>query len=299
MNAQAPRAAVITGASGKLARRVAEIALEKYRPQRLILVTRNPDALADLAARGAEVRFGDFADPRSLRAAFAGGERMLLVSTTDLARRNEEHGAAVDAAVASGVGHVVYTSIVGAEPPNPAVVAPGHYFTEQALRRSGMKWTILRNSLYADYQVPEALRAIKASSFVHIRGAGRVAYVARDDCAAVAAAMLMDGGHEGAVYDVTGPYAYDATELATLYGELGGHSVEAVALDDATFIAGLVAAGSGDDHARYGAELVASFGRAIRGGCMASCTDTVARLTGRPARTLREVLVERLKSANP
>jgi NAD(P)H dehydrogenase (quinone) len=160
-----------------------------------------------------------------------------------------------------------------------------------------MKWTVLRNSLYADYQMPEALRAIAAGSFVHIRGAGRVAYVAREDCAAVAAAVLLDSGHESTVYDVTGPHAYDATELATLYGELGGHRVEAIALDDATFIAGLVAASSGDDHARYGAELVASFGRAIRMGHMASCTDTVARLTGRPPRTLREVLAVRLKSA--
>lgn len=298
MNAQTPGAAVITGASGKLARRVAEIALERNRPPRLILVSRSPDALSDLAARGAEVRFGDFADPKSLPVAFAGGERMLLVSTTDLARRNEEHGAAVDAAAASGVKHVIYTSFVGLEPSNPAVVVPGHHFTEQALRRSGMKWTFLRNSLYADYQVPEALRAIETGSLVHNRGTGRAAYVARDDCAAVAAAVLMDDGHEGAVYEVTGPHAYDATELAALYGELGGRRVEAKALDDAAFIAGIVAAaGAGDDHARYGAELVATFGRAIREGYVASCTDTVARLTGRPARTLREVLAEGLKSA--
>jgi NAD(P)H dehydrogenase (quinone) len=286
---------LITGASGQLARRTAEYVFEHYKPDRLILVTRRPDMLADLAARGAEVRFGDFADSASLRAAFAGSKQMLLISNTDLARRNEQHGTAVDAAAAAGVEHVVYTSIVGADPPNPAVVAPGHHFTEEALKRSGMKWTMLRNSLYADYQVPEATRALEARKFVHNRGTGRIAYVARDDCATVAATVLMERGHAGAVYDVTGPQAFDAVELAALYSEVGGHKVEAVALDDETFISGIVAARSGDDHARYGAELVASFGRAIREGYMASCTDVVARLTGKPARSLREVLSAKLK----
>jgi len=295
MSTQTAGATLITGASGQIARRAAAFAIERFQPERLILVTRNPEAVADLAAQGAEVRFGDFADPAGLRPAFAGAERMLLISNTDLARRNEQHSAAVDAAAAAGVKHVIYTSIVGADPANPAVVAPGHYFTEQALARSGMKWTFLRNSLYADYQVPEALRAIEARKFVHNRGTGRIAYVARDDCAAVAATVLMTDGHDGAVYDVTGPQAYDAEELAALYSELGGHKVEVVALDDAAFVAGIVAARSGDDHARYGAELVASFGRAIREGYMASCTDVVGKITGRPARSLREVLEAKLK----
>jgi len=289
---------LITGASGQLARRAAAHALEKYRPGRLVLVTRKPEAAAEFAARGAEVRFGDFADPASLRSAFAGAERMLLISNTDLAKRNEQHGAAVEAAATAGVRHVIYTSIVGADPPNPAVVAPGHYFTEQAIRRSGMTWTFLRNSLYADYQVPEAQKAITSGKIVHNRGTGRVAYVARDDCAEVAATVLMEGGHENVTYDVTGPQAFTAPELAALYGELGGVKIEAVDVDDEAFVKGIVAAsGSGDDHARYGAQLVASFGRAIREGYLASCTDVVARLTGKPARTLRAVIEPRLKPA--
>jgi NAD(P)H dehydrogenase (quinone) len=288
---------VITGASGHLGRRAAELALETCRPNRLILVTRRPAALADLAARGAHVRFGDFDDPKQLRDAFAGGGRMLLVSTTDLAHRSEQHRAAIDAAESAGVEHVIYTSMLSPEPPNPAAVAPSHYSTEQALAQSGLSWTVLRNSLYADYQVPEARRAIETKLLVHNRGAGRVAYVAREDCAAVAAAVLTTDGHEGAVYDVTGRQAYGAAELAVLYGELAGHRIEAVALDDADFIAGLVGADGDDDHARFGAELVASFGRSIREGYLVSCTDTVAKLTGRPARTLRQVLEASLKPA--
>jgi NAD(P)H dehydrogenase (quinone) len=290
-------AILITGASGQLARRAIAHAYERYRPERLILMTRKPEAVAEFVARGAEVRAGDFAHPASLRAAFAGAERMLLISNTNIANRNAEHGAAVEAAAEAGVKHVVYTSIIGADPPNPAVVAPGHYFTEQAIRKTGMKWTFLRNSLYADYQVPEAKKAIEARKIVHNRGNSRVAYVARDDCADVAAAVLMEGGHENVIYDVTGPQAFTAPELAALYGELGGVKIDAVNLDDEAFIKGIMgASGSGDDHARYGAKLVASFGQAIREGFMANVTDVVAKITRRPARTLREVIEPRLKS---
>jgi NAD(P)H dehydrogenase (quinone) len=282
--------AIVTGASGQLGRRTSELALEACGGENLVLVTRNPAALEDLASRGAHVRFGDFDEPASLADAFKGGTRMLLISASDLERRIEQHRAAIRAAAAAGVAHVVYTSGLAPEPPNPAVVAPSHHATEQALLEAGMGWTVLRNSLYAEYQVTEAAAAIAAGRLAHNRGSGRVAYVSRDDCAAVAATVLTSRGHEGCVYDVTGPQAFDAAELAALYGEVGGHSVEMVALDDESFVAGLVGEAREDDHLRYGAELVASFGRSIRDGYMASCTGTVSLLTGRDPQTLRAVL---------
>jgi NAD(P)H dehydrogenase (quinone) len=281
---------LVTGASGRLAQRVVEIALKAVPPQRLILVSRNRSALERFARRGASVRFGDFSDPASLRAAFAGAERMLLVSATDLSRRTEQHIAAIDAAVAAGVRHVIYTSGLSPAPPNPAAVAPSHYATEQRLASTGLAWTVLRNSLYADYQAAEAARAIESGALVHNFGDGKVAYVAREDCAAAAAAVLTGQGHENAIYDITGPHAYGAHDLARLYGSLAGKTIEAVELDDAALIDRLVGEAGGDDHLKYGAELVASFGRSIREGFMASCTDSVRRLTGRPARTLSEVL---------
>ena len=281
---------VITGASGQLARRAAELALAKAAPADLILTTRTPAALGDLAARGVTVRGADFADPGTLRAAFSGGERLLLVSATDLINRTAQHEAAIDAAKAAGVAHVIYTSGLKPAPPNPAVVAPSHFATEQALARSGLKWTILRNSLYADYQLPEAQRALETGVLVHNRGRGTVAYVAREDCAAVAAAVLLQPGHDGAVYEITGSASFDAAALVRLYAKLGGRVITARALDDAAFVASLVGDAASDDHLRYGAELVASFGRSIREGYMDSCTDAVAKLTGRAPLTLERVL---------
>jgi NAD(P)H dehydrogenase (quinone) len=280
----------ITGGSGQLARRTAELVLDTLAPEDLILTTRTPASLASFAARGVTVRRADFAEPQSLRAAFAGVERLLLVSATDLAHRIQQHRAALDAAKAAGVRHVIYTSGLKPEPPNPAVVAPSHYATEQALTQSGLDWTILRNSLYADYQLPEATQAIATGQLVHNRGLGAVAYVTREDCAAAAAAVLLQPGHDRAVYELTGAKRFTAVELVDLYAELGRRSVANRALGDAAFIATLVGNAAADDHLRFGAELVASFGRSIREGYMDSCTDAVAMLTGRAPRALEEVL---------
>jgi NAD(P)H dehydrogenase (quinone) len=287
---------VITGASGQLGRRTAEHALSRVEPARLILVTRRPDQLADLAARGAQVRFGDFDDPASLSPAFEGAQHLLLISAVDLTKRVAQHRAAIDAAVTAGVRRIVYTSMISPVAPNPAAVAPSHRQTEEALRQSGCAWTLLRNSLYADYQAPEARQAIAQGRFMHNRGTGRIAYVARDDCAAVAAAVLTSSGHENVAYDITGPRTHDPAELASLYAALGGRSVEAIAVDDETFITGMLGSGDADGHARYGAELVASFGRAVRENYLSACTANVEKLTGRPAAALETVLRAALRT---
>jgi NAD(P)H dehydrogenase (quinone) len=281
---------VITGASGQLGRRAAELVLAAVPAEDVILTTRTPATLDLFAERGAAVRFADFAEPHTLRAAFAGAERLLLVSATDLAQRTAQHRAALDAAQAAGVRHVIYTSGLKPEPPNPAVVAPSHHATEQALMQSGLGWTVLRNSLYADYQLPEATRALHAGVLVHNRGNGAVAYVAREDCAAAAAAVMLHDGYDRAVYEITGPVPWTADDLAACYAELGGRPVTAHALDDAAFVATLIGDATSDDHLRYGAELVASFGRSIREGYMSACTDHVQRLTGRAPLSLRQLL---------
>jgi NAD(P)H dehydrogenase (quinone) len=282
---------LVSGASGQLGRLTAGLLLAAGAEP--ILVTRTPEAVADL---GCETRFGDYGEPDSLRDAYAGAERVLLISGSDLQTRAEQHRAAIAAAAAAGVGHVVYTSALNPQPPNPAVISPSHDATEQALVASGLAWTVLRDSLYSEYQVPEAAQAIAAGTLTHNRGDGEIAYVSRQDCAAVAAEVLTGSGHEGRVYDVTGPELFTARGLATLYGELGGREVRDDAVDDEAFTELLAGAlgGNDDEHARYGAELVASFGRSIREGYMAKRSDVVERLTGRPPRTLRSVLEAQL-----
>jgi NAD(P)H dehydrogenase (quinone) len=279
---------VITGAGGHLGRRAAEHLLDQVDPARVVLLTRRPGDLADLAARGATVRFADFAEPATLDAAFAGAERVLLISTDVVGARVAGHRAAIDAAVRMGARHIAYTSV-----PNPAPgtspVADDHRATEEAIRASGVACTFLRNALYAEYRVAEAQAAIEHGAFHHNLGEGRTAYVSREDCAVAGAAVLAGGaGHEGKVYDITGPELLGAGDLARIYGELGGTMVEAIAVDDAAFAAALP---------EPVAALLTAFGRAIREGHLDQRSDAVAGLTGRPATPLADVLSSALARA--
>jgi NAD(P)H dehydrogenase (quinone) len=277
---------VITGASGHLGRRVAELVLERAPASEVVLTTRSPETLSDLAARGAEVRAADFDRPETLAEAFAGGERLLLISTDAVGpRRVAQHRAAIDAAGRAGVRHVAYTSGLNPVEQNPAVVATDHRATEEALRESGLAWTALRNGLYAEYQVPGGAKAVASGRLVHNVGDGETAYVSREDCAAAAAAVLTTGGHEGKVYDVTGPELLRQDDVAVLLSEVSGRPVEAVAVDDESFVRGLVESGLPEPAARS----FATFGTAIREGYLAEISGSVQELTGRPPASLRDV----------
>jgi NAD(P)H dehydrogenase (quinone) len=278
---------VVTGAAGHLGRRVVEHLLETVEPSALVLVTRRPDALADLAARGVDVREGDFDAPATLAAAFAGGERLLLISTDALGRRVEQHRAAVDAAVAAGVRSIAYTSMINPSHSNPAAVASEHRETEEAIRASGLEWTFLRNAIYAEMAVGSTEAVLAGGRLVSNAGDGRNGYVAREDCAAAAAAVLTTDGHAGKAYDITGPEALSATDVAALLSELAGRVVEPVLLDDDAWVAAMVEhAGMPEAFAR----LYATFGRAMRDGYAAPVSTAVQDLTGRPPRPAREVL---------
>jgi NAD(P)H dehydrogenase (quinone) len=286
---------VITGASGKLGRLTAESLLEKVDPAEVVLVTRTPDALADFAARGADVRTGDFTDPASLAAAFNGGERLLLISADIIGERVPHHRAAIDAAAAAGVRLIAYTSIVNPSDSNPGAAAADHRATEEHARASGMAWTFLRNSIYSEMQAgPAAAAALTSGTLMTNAGDGRTAYVSRADCAAAAAAVLASDGHEGKAYDITGPEALSADDLATLYSEIGGKPVEAVVLADAAWVAVMVEhAGLPEPLART----LSTFGIAARRGYAEPVSTTVRDLTGREPRTVREVLAAELPAA--
>lgn len=280
----------ISGASGNLGRqtavRVGEILDD---PADLVLLTRRPDEITDLIP-GSPVRFSDFDDPSSMAEAFDGVESLLLISTSTVEGRSRQHTAAIDAAVLAGVGHVIYTSMLSPGPTNPALISESHWATEEHLRASAIEHTILRFSLYSDFQVYEAADALSSGRFVHNRGAGGCSYIAREDCARVAAAVLSSDGHRGKTYELTGPASLDAVALTALYSDIGGRAVEAVAVEDDEFLAELSGGGSEDGHVQYGAALTVSLGQAIREGHFSVVTSTVHDLTGTESRSVREVL---------
>lgn len=281
---------VITGAAGQLGRRAAELLLETdgIDPVDVVLISRSPDKLTDLAACGAAVRQGDFADAATLPDALEGATRVLLISTDAVGVRVEHHQAAIEAAKAAGAQLIAYTSIVNPDPEqNPALVVPDHAATEQAIARSGVPHTFLRNALYSEYLAAEARGAVADGTLVYNTGDGATAYVSRQDCAAAAVAVLVGGDeHAGKAYDITGPEKLTGSQLADLYGSVGGAAVTPLSVDDAAFVARAIEHGLPQPVG----ELLASLGRAIREQQFDQLTGDVEQLTGRKPVSVREVL---------
>jgi NAD(P)H dehydrogenase (quinone) len=279
---------IVTGASGQLGRLVAEELLERVEPGELVLVTRHPDALEHLVERGATVRRGDFDDPASLVDAFAGGERLLLISTLSIGRRAQQHGAGIEAAATAGVRHVVYTSFPKPGAGHPVgAIATEHGETEAILHKSGVAWTVLRNATFAELQVPPGAMAVAGGKLYTNAGDGRLASVSRRDCARVAAAVLTSDGHEGKTYDVTGPEALTQDELANLLSEISGRPVKLVPVGDRSLTWGLTRAGAPKPVARS----IVAFGKAIREGYYDVVDPAVSVLTGHEPSSLRDVLI--------
>ncbi|MFJ2264027.1 NAD(P)H-binding protein [Streptomyces sp. NPDC087844] len=276
----------ITGASGPLGRATAELVLQAVDPRDVVLTSRRPEALADFAARGARTRHADFDDAQTVRTALAGVDRLLLISTDAIGSRLDQQQAAVSAAAEAGVSHIAYTSVPAPVPANPALVVADHAGTEQALRESGLRWTMLRNNLYAHLQVSVVERAIASGRLVTNSGSGAAAYVTREDCAAAAAAVLTRDGFENRVLDITGPEAVSALDLLRLARGIGGRDVELVDADDHAFALGLKEAGLPEPFS----ELVTSFGASTRGGFLAHVSGAVAELTGRDPKRFEDVV---------
>jgi NAD(P)H dehydrogenase (quinone) len=277
MSVSSPRL-LVTGAGGQLGRSVVERLLDAGVPN-IVAASRDPSKLADLAARGVETRRADFDDPTSLAAAFAGVDRVLLVSTDSLdqpGQRIAQHRAAIAAAEKAGVQHVVYTSAPGARPQVGGGVIDDHFWTEQALAASAIPgWTILRHNLYAELLLMGAGQAIASGAlYSATAGAGR-AYVSREDCARVDAAALING--EGRqILDVSGPAAVTQDEVAGLYAQLSGkpvahHAIPAEALRQGLTGAGLPAALVG---------VLVDFDVSASQGQHAIVTDAIETLTG-------------------
>ncbi|MBY4108232.1 SDR family oxidoreductase [Rhodococcus fascians] len=217
---------VISGASGDLARRVTQLLLAAHPLRELILVTRTPASIR-VGAPNVVVRQGDFEKPELFEEAYRGGDVLLLVSGLNLGRRTVEHRSAIEAAKKAGIGHIVYTSVGGVQPGNPALSAVDHYQTEHDLRTSGLAYTIMRNSLYAEIVGAIWLApAAGQGSLEMATGNGSLAPVSKIDVARAATAILVDPApHVGAVYEITGPELLTMTEIARLGSEVFGTSI--------------------------------------------------------------------------
>lgn len=270
---------LVTGASGQLGRAVLNHLLATFNvePARIIAVTRDPARLADLAAAGVTVRTGDFADPASLPGAFAGADKVLIISGSDIGQRLAQHTAAVDAAVKAGARRLAYTSMPNPEPGNAVVFAPEHYGTEQAIRETGLPYTIFRNGWYQENLLMGLPQALASGQWYTSSGQGRVAHAARDDMAAAIAGALASEEGESVTYTLTGSEALTTDEIAARASKALGRPLQVVHVTDEQLAAGMKQAGVPDAYI----PMLVSFDTNTRQGGIDIVTGDIRKLSGR------------------
>ncbi|MEV0295590.1 SDR family oxidoreductase [Nocardia sp. NPDC050710] len=230
----------VTGASGQLGRLVVEELLRAGVTP--VAIVRDPEKVADLAARGVDVRPADYDDAAALDRALSGVDRVLLISGTEFGARVTQHTNVIRAAERAGVELLAYTSIPKADQ-NSMILAQEHRGTEAALAESTVPHVLLRNGWYWENYLGGLAHAIESGVLHGAAGAGRVAGASRADYAAAAAAVLTTDGHAGAVYELGGDERLTYAELAQVISEAAGKQVRYEDLSEAQYAAVLEGAG--------------------------------------------------------
>src|SRR5258705_10391246 len=230
----------VSGASGHLGRAVVSELLQRRDGHEVVAITRTPETVSG----SAHARFGYYDRPESLAEAYAGLDRLLIITTVapEPGKRGAQHVAAIDAAVKAGVRHIVFMSAVGTRQEEEPARGASYWRGEQHLVATAPAWTILRMNFYAE----AFLQLAQASLNQGVLGGlaeNRAAFVARDDVAAAAAGVLIGDGHAGAIYNATGPERLSGAERAALIAEITGRALTFRVITEEQLRAGLTQAG--------------------------------------------------------
>ena len=277
---------IVTGATGALNGATVDHLLERLPASDIVVVARDVSKAQRFADLGVQVRHGDYADPASLPCAFDGADQLLLVSSSDPAADAVAlHRNAIDAAVAVGVGRLLYTSHQGAAPATPFGPGRDHAATEQLLEQSGIAWTSLRNGFYA-HSLSWLTGPWRETGTMAVPADGPVSWTSRDDAAEAAAIIIEShGAYDGAV-TLTASSAPTLDDVARAASQIAGRTVDRVVVGDDEWVAAQVAAGRPEPMATFTLGMY----RAAREGFFAGVDPTLGTLLGREPRSVRDVL---------
>ncbi|WP_445519917.1 SDR family oxidoreductase [Streptomyces sp. NEAU-174] len=280
----------VTGATGQLGRLVVEDLLRRGVAAPDIIATgRSADRLAELAERGVQVRQADFTDATGLTEAFKGARKVLLVSTTTVSERFDNHARAIDAAARAGAELIAYTSTLNAHTAS-MILADAHAKTERYLRDSGVPGVVLRNGWYLENYTSQIPLYLRSGVVPGSAGAGRVSAASRRDYAEAAATVLTTEGHAGSVYELGGDTAFSLAELATALSAATGQEVVYGDLPAERFRDALLDAGLPAELA----EVLADSDLGLKRGELFTDSSDLSRLIGRPTTTLTDALTDAL-----
>jgi len=274
----------VTAASGQLGRLTVRSLLDRGVPAGDIVAgARSPEKIADLASLGVLVREADYDRPETLAKAFAGVDRLLLVSGSVVGIRVPQHTNAVEAAVAAGVSLLAYTSAPYADTTD-LPIAPEHKATEEVIRGAGVPFTFLRNSWYVENYTANLAATLEQGAILGAAGDGKVSAAPRADFAAAAAAVLAGEGHDNRVYELGGDQPFTLAELAAEVSRQSGREVVYRDLPPEEYARALVGFGlpEGYAHALAGSDV------SLKEGKLLVETGDLSRLIGRPTTSLAE-----------
>ncbi|KGE13732.1 SDR family oxidoreductase [Sphingobacterium deserti] len=200
----------ITGATGQLGRLVIEKLKERTATTDIVALVRNTEKAADL---GVDARAFNYDIPNELAAALTGVDKLLLISGNEIGKRQAQHAHVIAAAKEAGVKHIVYTSLLHADR-STLSLAPEHLATEEALKNSGIAYTILRNGWYTENYTGSISGSLAAGAFIGSAADGKISSASRLDFAEAAAIVLTSADQEGKVYELAGDSSYTLAELA-------------------------------------------------------------------------------------
>lgn len=217
---------LVTGATGHLGSSVVKHLQQHLALDQFAVLARNLAKAQPYIEQDIEVRFGDFNKPRSLIQAFQGIDKLLLISTMEM-NRLEQHQDVVDAAKEAGVKHIIYTSLAIQNIASSAVkdLMLSHFETEDYIRASGLNYTFLRNTMYAE-AIPQIIGERVLETGIHLSdGTGKVPYALRAELGEATANVLLQEGHENKYYELTGSKSYSYADISNLLSEIKGEKV--------------------------------------------------------------------------
>jgi NAD(P)H dehydrogenase (quinone) len=281
---------LVTGATGQLGKLVVETLLKTIPANQLAVSVRNPEKAKELKSLGVDVRHGDFENPETLDTAFTGIDRLLIISTDgDTETRIRQHLNAVAGAKRAQVGFIAYTSIANATE-SKMFLAQVHRVTEEAIIKTGIPYSFLRNNWYLENEIGSIKGAIAGAPWVTSAGKGKLGSVLRQDYAEAAAVVLAGEGPENTVYELSGKLMTQE-ELAFVVGEVLDKVVPVKQVDDAEFAGIMKSAGLPD----FIIPFIVGIQQGIREGALEIESNDFQKLLGRPVTPPKEGITKIVK----